>query len=155
MRHGVRLGVDVGQARIGLARCDSAGMFASAVETVPRSAEGEHADIDRLLAIAAEADAIEWIVGLPLSMTGGTTASTEDALGFAERLARASELPVRLLDERLSTVSAHAQLRASGKKTRTHRPVVDQVAAVILLQHALDAERAGQIIGRLLDRPAD
>lgn len=152
MRRGVRLGVDVGQARIGVARCDSDGMFASAVETVPRSLD-DSTDLNRLLEIAQETSAIEWVVGLPLSLRGGTTASTDDAEGFAERLAAASGLPVRLVDERLSTVSAHAQLHASGKKTRSHRPVVDQVAAVILLQHALDAERSGSLIGRLLESP--
>ena len=155
MRSGVRLGVDVGTVRIGVARSDVTGMFASAVETVSRSPEGEQADIARLLAIAEESSAIEWVVGLPLALSGNQTASTENALAFAQRLTLASPLPVRLVDERLSTVSAQAQLQASGKKTRKHRPVVDQVAAVILLQHALDAERTGNLIGRVLERPAD
>lgn len=150
MRRGVRLGVDVGKVRIGVARCDADGLFASALETVGRSPEGEHADLDRLVQIGQDVDAIEWVVGLPLALSGTSTASTNDALGFAQRLAARTTLPIRLVDERLSTVSATSQLHASGKKTRSHRQVVDQVAAVILLQHALDAERAGHLIGRML-----
>ena len=138
MRQGVRVGVDVGKVRIGVARSDLHGILATPVETVARGS----GDIERILAIATELDAIELIVGLPLSLAGTATASTDDATSFAGRLASATELPVRLVDERLSTVSAHAALRASGRSSRTSRPVVDQVAAVIIVQHALDSERA-------------
>ena len=138
MRPGVRVGVDVGTVRIGVARSDPHGMLATPVETVPRGA----GDVERILAIAAELDAVELIVGLPLSLAGTATASTGDATGFADRLASASELPVRLVDERLSTVSAQAALRSSGRTSRQSRPVIDQVAAVIIVQHALDFERA-------------
>jgi putative Holliday junction resolvase len=81
-------------------------------------------------------------VGLPLALSGNRTASTNDAVGFAEVLARTLAVPVRLVDERLSTVAAQSVLRAAGRKARTQKPVVDQVAAVIILQHALDSERA-------------
>ena len=138
MRSGVRVGVDVGKVRIGIARSDFHGMLATPVETVPRG-EG---DIARILAIAAELEAVELIVGLPLSLAGTTTASTDDATGFASSLAAAGGLPVRLVDERLSTVSAQAALRASGRSSRQSRSVIDQVAAVIIVQHALDFERA-------------
>jgi putative holliday junction resolvase len=137
VRHGVRLGVDVGKVRIGIARSDPHGMLATPVETVARGT----GDVERILAIASEIDAFELIVGLPLSLAGTPTASTDDATGFAKRLARASKLPVRLVDERLSTVSAQAALRASGRSSRQSRPVIDQVAAVIIVQHALDFER--------------
>ncbi|HLP22888.1 MAG TPA: Holliday junction resolvase RuvX [Microbacteriaceae bacterium] len=152
MRRGVRLGVDVGQARIGLSRSDRDGLFASAVETIARDHDSD-TDVRRLVSIASECEAIEWVVGLPIALSGRTTASTEDAVAFAQRLARASGIPVRLVDERLSSVSAHAQLHASGRKTRSHRSVVDQVAAVILLQTALDAERSGRLLGELLEAP--
>ncbi|MFM6974267.1 MAG: Holliday junction resolvase RuvX [Agromyces sp.] len=155
MRTGVRLGIDVGTARIGVARTDPAGMFASAFETVQRSSGDDSQDLDRILQIANQTEAIELVVGLPLSMSGSPSASTADAVQFAERLARQTAVPVRLVDERLSTVSATAQLHASGKKTRSHRPVIDQVAAVILLQHALDAERSGRLIGQLVERSTD
>ncbi|GLI28791.1 putative pre-16S rRNA nuclease [Agromyces rhizosphaerae] len=141
LRPGVRLGVDVGRARVGVARCDPHAMLATPVETVPRDDESG-ADLRRIVELANELEAIEIVVGHPLSMSGQATASTEDAVAFAGRLAAASAAPVRLVDERLSTVSAHSALRSAGKRTKQHRPVVDQVAAVIILQHALDAERA-------------
>lgn len=154
MRSGVRLAIDVGLARIGVARSDPDGLFASPVETVPRTwqpgADQPSADLDRLAELCADAKPIELLVGLPLALSGSDTASTADARAFAQALATRTGLPVRLIDERLSTVSAHAQLHASGKRTRSHRGVVDQVAAVILLQHALDAERSGSIPGALL-----
>lgn len=152
MRTGARLGIDVGRARIGVSRCDGGGLLAVPVETVPRAPEGD-ADVRRILAIAEEYDAIELVVGNPLSLSGQPTPSTDDAVEFAGRLATANPgRPVRLVDERLSTVSAQQALRASGKKAKQQRPIVDQVAAVIILQHAIDAERAsGHAPGRTLD----
>lgn len=142
MRPGVRIGVDVGKARIGVARSDAAGLLAIPVETLKR--DDTHAtDTARIATLVDELDAIEVVVGLPLSLSGGETASTDDARTFARRIADVLDRPVRLVDERLSTVSAHGALRASGRSTKRHRPVVDQVAAVIILQHALDAERIG------------
>jgi putative Holliday junction resolvase len=138
MRQGVRVGVDVGRARVGVARCDREGLLATPVETVPR----DQATVGRVLAIAAELDAVEFVVGLPLSLGGGDTASTADARDVADRLAAASALPVRLVDERLSTVTAQRQLQAAGRRARQQRSVIDQAAAVIILQNALDSERA-------------
>lgn len=137
MRSGVRLGIDVGTVRIGVARSDLHGMLATPVETVPRG----DGDLARLVAIAAELEVTEVIVGLPLALSGAETASTADARHFATALQLALPVPVRLVDERLSTVSAQSALRSSGKKAKSHRPVIDQVAAVIILQHALDSER--------------
>lgn len=149
MRSGARLGIDVGRARIGVARCDAGGLLAVPVETVARDAAGD-ADVRRILELADEYGAIELVVGNPLSLSGAPTASTDDAVGFAERLATAGAT-VRLVDERLSTVSAQQALRASGKSSRSQRPIVDQVAAVIILQHAIDTERAsGTEPGRLV-----
>lgn len=142
MRQGARIGVDVGKVRIGVSASDPHGMLATPVSTVPRAPSGD-ADVHRILEHATERDAIEFVVGLPLAMSGGETASTADARSFAARLAKASPLPVRMVDERLSTVSAQSALHASGRNARNSRSVIDQVAAVILLQHALDAERAG------------
>ncbi len=138
MRTGVRLGVDVGTVRIGVARSDRDGILATPVETVARDDRA----IDRVSSIATELDCIEIYVGLPVSMAGTHTASTRDAISFAQELARQSGFEVRFIDERLTTVSAHAALRTSGKKASHSRSVVDQVAAVMLLQHALDSERA-------------
>ena len=136
-RRGVRLGVDVGKARVGVARCDPDGMLATPVETVARDGE----PVRRILELAQEHGAVELVVGLPLNLSGGETASTADARAFAGELAGASALPVRLVDERLSTVSAHAALRSSGRSQRDSRSIVDQVAAVVLLQQALDVEK--------------
>ncbi|WP_173924147.1 Holliday junction resolvase RuvX [Agromyces sp. Marseille-P2726] len=143
MRPGVRLGIDVGRARIGVARCDAGAVLAVPVETVPRHADGDD-DVRRVLDLAEEFGAIELVVGNPLSLSGGSTASTDDAVDFAERLA-ATGARVRLVDERLSTVSAQQALRASGRSSRSQRPIVDQVAAVIILQHAIDTERASGV----------
>ena len=140
MRSGVRVGIDVGKVRIGVSRSDLHGMLATPVETVARSEDG--VDRRRIGEIVGELGAFEVIVGLPLALSGGHTASTGDAIGFAEALAAEVGVPVRLVDERLSTVSASQALRASGRNTKKARPVVDQVAATIILQHALDAERA-------------
>ncbi|MGN7189715.1 MULTISPECIES: Holliday junction resolvase RuvX [unclassified Curtobacterium] len=137
MRSGRRLGVDVGRARIGIAVCDRDGLLATPVETVRRD---DKTDVGRILAIADEYDVLEIVVGLPLSMSGDDTASTADARAFADRLAR--HRPVRLVDERLSTVTAQRGLHQAGRNTKKSRAVIDQAAAVIILQHALDHERA-------------
>ncbi|GAA2753104.1 Holliday junction resolvase RuvX [Amnibacterium kyonggiense] len=151
MRRGVRLGVDVGTVRVGLARSDRDGLLATPVETVPRRGQDLEPVLARIAAVADELEAIELVVGLPLALSGRDTASTADARAVAARLAEGPR-PVRLVDERLTTVSAQSALHASGRNTRGSRGVIDQVAAVILLQHALDAERArgeapGAIVG--------
>ena len=137
-RRGRRLGIDVGKARVGVATCDPDGLLATPVETVPR----DGASVARITALAEEYSAVELLVGLPMNLRGEDTASTQDARDFAAALAAASALPVRLVDERLSTVSAHAALRSSGRSQRSSRSIVDQVAAVVLLQQALDVEKS-------------
>lgn len=137
-RRGVRIGIDVGRARVGVARCDPDGLLATPVETVPR----DDASVARVVTISGEESAIEILVGLPLNMQGADTPSTADAREFAAAVAAASAVPVRLVDERLSTVSAHAALRSSGRSQRSSRSIVDQVAAVVLLQQALDVEKS-------------
>lgn len=138
MRHGVRIGVDVGSVRIGIARSDPGGVLASPVETVRRG-EG---DLERIAAIVSEYEAVEVIVGLPTSLSGREGAAATAARRFAARLA--DRLPpemVRLHDERLTTVTAESGLREAGVRGRARRDVVDQAAAVVLLQAALDGER--------------
>lgn len=137
-RRGVRLGIDVGRARVGVARCDPDGMLAVPVETVARDATS----IDRLLQLAAEYEPLEFVVGLPVNMQGADTASTTDAREFAAELHQRSGVAVRLVDERLSTVTAHDALRRSGRSQKKSRSIVDQVAAVVLLQQAIDMEKS-------------
>lgn len=141
MRPGRRLGVDVGRARVGLAASDPHGMLATPVATLQRG----DSTVRTVLDAVAEYEPVEIVVGLPLSLSGSDTPSTEDARRFAAELAAATSVPVRLVDERLSTVTAQSALRASGRKSKGSRSVIDQVAAVIILQHALDAERSGGI----------
>lgn len=136
-RRGPRLGVDVGKARVGVARSDPDGLLATPVETVPRGDDS----VARVAELVSEIGAIEVLVGLPISLRGGDTASTTDARAFAREVAAAIEVPVRLIDERLSTVSAQAALRQSGRSQRGSRGIVDQIAAVILLQNGLDIEK--------------
>ncbi|TDD71444.1 Holliday junction resolvase RuvX [Actinomadura rubrisoli] len=138
MRQGVRLGVDVGSVRVGVARCDPGGILASPLETV-KSGRG---DVDRLVALVAEHEAIEVVVGLPTSLSGREGPAAEAARRFARRLAeRLPPETVRLYDERLTTVTAEAGLRAGGVRGQARRKVVDQAAAAVLLQAALEGER--------------
>ena len=139
MRLGVRLGIDPGDARIGVARSDPSGMLATPVETVSRG-EG---DLDRLAAILEEEAAVEVVVGLPRSLSGGEGPAAVKVREFAVALARRVDpVPVRLCDERLTTVTAESMLRERGKKGAKRRAVVDQAAAVVILQNALDTERS-------------
>jgi putative holliday junction resolvase len=145
VRPGPRLGVDVGTARIGVAACDPAGLLASPLTTVRRG----RGDLAELARAAAERDVIEVIVGLPRGLSGRESQSAADARGFAAALADlVAPVPVRLVDERFTTVLAHDALRRGGRDSRARRPVVDQAAAALLLQTALDTERAtGQPAG--------
>ncbi len=148
LRLGVRLAVDVGSVRIGVARCDGDGMLASPLATVPRGA----ADLAAIAGLADEEHAIEIIVGLPVGLSGREGRAAADARTFAGALARrVSPVPVRLVDERFTTVIAHDALRQSGRDSRGRRPRVDKAAAALLLQGALDAERStGQPAGELV-----
>lgn len=143
MRHGVRLGIDPGDARIGVARSDPTGFLATPVETVRRG-KGDLRRIGRILAeLSEESEFCEVVVGLPRSLKGGENPATEKVRRFAATLARrVAPVPLRLVDERLTTVSAEQMLAERGRKGADRRAVVDQAAAVLILQHALDAERA-------------
>lgn len=145
MRRGVRLGVDVGSVRVGLAACDPDGLIATAVETLVRDTENPNnpADIARIAQECVTRGAIEVIVGLPLSLNGQGGSAARLARTYAERIVQSvAPTTVRLVDERLTTVSAHHALRSAGRAGRKQRAVVDQVAAVLILQQALDMERA-------------
>src|SRR5690606_28713115 len=114
-------GVDVGRARVGVARSDRDGLLATPIETLAR----DDRTIAALVAHAVELEAIEFVVGLPLSLSGGDTPSTTDAREFAAALADAADVPVRLVDERMSTVTAQRQLQAGGRKTKGSRTIID------------------------------
>lgn len=149
MRVGVRLGIDPGDARIGVARSDPSGFLASPLETVT-SGRG---DIRRIGRIVAENEAIEVVVGLPRSLKGSEGPAAAKVRVFAAQLARrVAPVPVRLCDERLTTVSAESMLRDQGRKGSKRRSVVDMAAATFILQHALDSERnSGSAPGELIE----
>lgn len=139
MRGGVRLGLDPGDARIGVARSDVTGFLATPLETVRRG----KGDLARLRRLVAEHEAVEVVVGLPRSLSGGEGPAAAKVREFAGALARqVAPTPVRLCDERLTTVSAESMLRDRGRKGQDRRSVVDMAAAVLILQNALDTERA-------------
>ncbi len=146
MRRGVRIGVDVGKARVGVARSDADGMMAVPSETIPRDDA-----LKALVALSHDTPVLEWVVGLPLSLNGGETLSTDDARSFARELVTRSGISARLVDERLSTVGAQAALHSASHTARSSRPVIDRVAATILLQTALDAERSGTMLGETME----
>ena len=128
----------MGAVRIGVAVCDPHGLLATPVETVPAG----QGDLDRIGALAAEYDVVEVVLGLPRSLSGGEGPAAAKARAFADRLVgKIHPIPVRLVDERLTTVTATRGLRESGVRGRKSRAVVDQAAAVVILQNALDAER--------------
>ncbi len=146
-RPGTRLGVDVGSVRIGVARSDAAGILATPVETIPRG----KGDLDRLAALATEYDAVEVVVGMPRTLRGDEGIAADKVRVFATALARrVRPLPVRLVDERLSTVVAARAMRAGGASSRASRSTIDQAAAVVILQDALDTERAGHMPGEVV-----
>ena len=148
LRAGVRLAVDVGSVRIGVARCDSEGRLTSPLTMVLRG----RGDLDSIARLASADDVIEIIVGLPIGLSGREGQAAASARRFAAALARQlAAVPVRLVDERFTTVIAHDALRQSGSDARARRPRVDSAAAALLLQGALDSERStGQPPGELV-----
>jgi putative Holliday junction resolvase len=150
---GRRLGIDVGSVRIGVACSDPDAILATPVETVRRDRSGKH--LRRLAALAAEFEAVEVVVGLPRTLADRTGPSAVDAIELAEALAqRVAPIPIRLADERLTTVAAQRSLREAGVRAKEQRAVIDQAAAVAILQSWLDQRRAsltGPVAGELSD----
>jgi putative holliday junction resolvase len=137
-RLGVRLAFDWGDVRIGVAACDSEGVLAYPVRTVRAGAD----EIAELEALVAEYEPIEVLVGLPRSMGGGEGPAAVKARERAKRLASAMRVPVRLVDERLTTVTASQRLREGGKRAKEQRELIDAAAAVAILELALAFEQS-------------
>ena len=134
------MGVDVGSVRIGVAVSDPDGILATPVETVRRDRTDRH--LRRLMQLVTELEAVEVVVGLPRTLADRTGPSAEDAIGLADELARrVAPVPVRLADERLTTVTAQRSLREAGVRARGQRAMIDQAAAVGILQSWLDQRR--------------
>ena len=142
MTSGVWLGVDVGTVRVGVARCDPLGVLATPLVTLARDTQDSR-DIGELANLVREHGAVGVIVGLPRTLRNREGASAAMARAFGAALGAAiTPVPVEYVDERLTTVSAERKLAERGIRGRDRRAVVDQAAAVELLQHWLDVHRA-------------
>lgn len=138
--HGAKLGVDLGTVRIGVAACDRDELVVLPVQTVRRTKDGR--DLQKVAQIALDREVVEIVIGLPKHLRGTEGKSAHLARQFARSLAkRLPEVRVCLLDERLTSVSAHSRLSAAGKDHRSSRQMVDQVAAQIILESALQMEK--------------
>jgi putative Holliday junction resolvase len=135
------VGVDVGSVRIGVAVSDPDGILATPVETVRRDKTDRH--LRRLTQLIGELEAVEVVVGLPRTLADRTGPSAQDAIDLAEDLGRrVAPTPVRMADERLTTVTAQRSLREAGVRARGQKAMIDQAAAVGILQSWLDQRRA-------------
>jgi putative Holliday junction resolvase len=150
VRSGVRLGVDVGSVRVGVAASDLTGTLASPVTVLDRRRDGS--ELEQIAAIATERGVIEIVVGMPQTLRGRSGAAADAARAYAGAIARrVGPVPVRLVDERLSTVSAQRGLHEAGETTKSSRSRIDAAAAAVILQSALDGERAGGVpVGELV-----
>jgi putative Holliday junction resolvase len=136
------MAVDVGSVRVGVALSDPSRTLASPLETVQRAKDGS--DLDRLVELVEQHEVTEVVVGEPKHLSGASGASAQDATAYSQALAdRVPDVPVLLIDERLSTVTAASSLRASGLDSRQQRGVIDQAAAVVILQQYLDTRKPG------------
>lgn len=135
------MAVDVGTVRVGLAASDPDGTMAFPVGTVQRGADA----VAQVAAIVAERGATSVFVGLPKTLAGGEGASAADARAFAQELAERIDAPIRLVDERFSTSTATGAMRAAGRTAKQQRAVIDQAAAVVILESALDVDRHGNL----------
>ena len=153
MRTGVRIAVDVGSVRVGVARSDASGTLAVPVTTLARG----KGDLPAIAALVAEHEALEVIVGLPLTLDNRYGAAAEHALAYAKALAAVvGSTPIVMVDERLTTAAAQRGLHDAGRTTKSSRSVIDQAAAVELLQGALEAEqRTGRSSGTPLEGVVD
>jgi putative Holliday junction resolvase len=131
---------------VGVAICDRDEILATPLKTLDRNPK-KNSDVRVIAALAADRGAVQIFVGLPRTMKGEEHASARMATEYAQLLADALDragldVPVHLIDERLSTVTAHRSLHEAGMSSKNHRKVVDQVAAAGILQHAIDMQKA-------------
>ncbi len=149
MREGQRIALDVGAVRIGVARCDRLGLLAVPLDAVPAGPQS----VPAVVRLVDEFETIEVVCGFPISMNGTVGQAAAHVLEWVRDLAVQISTPIRLVDERLTTVQAQRQLHAAGKTTRSSRGVIDSASAVVMLQAALDAEKShGSAPGRILRR---
>jgi putative Holliday junction resolvase len=149
MRIGRRLAVDVGRVRLGVALCDQEGILASPLDAVSRSSVSSET-VASLANLVDEHDVMEVYVGDPLSLSGKQTDSTSDARSLAVELSQAISIPVRLVDERFTTVTAATKLRASGISAKDSKSIIDSASAVEILESALSFEKISGVAPGIL-----
>ena len=138
MKPGRRLAFDYGQVRIGVAASDFSGLIASPIATL----QAQSSDLTtQLVSLLAEYEPIYMVVGQPKHLSGNESATMESVRSFAELLKTLSNAPIHFIDERLSTVSAARTLRNAGGNAKTSKSQIDAMAAVAILESALDKER--------------
>jgi putative Holliday junction resolvase len=147
MQRGRRIAFDVGRARIGVAICDPDGILATPLDRIDRTGD----ELDRVKLLLNEYEPVAIYVGLPISLDAKFTQSTYESLYFAEDIETITTTRVRLVDERLSTKMAQANLHESGRNTRTSKAVIDSASAVEILERALDVLKAGREAGKTVD----
>jgi putative Holliday junction resolvase len=147
MQRGRRIAFDVGTARIGVAICDPDGILATPLDRIDRTGD----ELDRVKDLLTAYEPVAIYVGLPISLEAKFTQSTFDALYFAEDIETITTTRVRLVDERLSTKMAQANLHDSGRNTKNSRAVIDSASAVEILERALDVLKAGREAGKSVD----
>ncbi len=147
MQRGRRIAFDVGTARIGVAICDPDGILATPLDRIDRTGD----ELERVKDLLTDYEPVAIYVGLPISLEAKFTQSTFDALYFAEDIETITTTRVRLVDERLSTKMAQANLHDSGRNTKNSRAVIDSASAVEILERALDVLKAGREAGKSVD----
>ncbi|MFL6026410.1 MAG: Holliday junction resolvase RuvX [Friedmanniella sp.] len=149
-RRGVRLALDWGDARIGVAACDRDGVLAYPLDTVPAGPD----ELTRIGRLVAEHEPLEVVVGLPRSLSGADGPAAQKVRERAAALAGTVSVPVRLVDERLTTVTAARRLREGGRRAKQQRAVIDAAAAAAILEQAVALERSrGEAPGELVSAP--
>ncbi len=142
---GVRIALDVGSVRIGVAKCDKEGLLATPLMTISAGSEAA----TQVVELVQDYEVICVYIGKPISLAGKDTASTQSAIVFAGEIAvllKNSDTQVRLIDERLSTVSAQRGMHEAGRNVKQSRDAIDQAAAVVILEHALASERNSETL---------
>ena len=147
MQRGRRIAFDVGSARIGVAICDPDGILATPLERIDRADD----ELDQVKSLLDDYEPVAIYVGLPVSLEAKFTQSTYEALYFAEDIETITTTRVRLIDERLSTKMAQANLHSAGRNVRNSRAVIDSASAVEILERALDILKAGREAGKSVD----
>lgn len=140
-RRGRRIALDVGSVRVGVASCDPDGILATPLDVVRR--DDDTTAVARIAVLVDEQSALEIVAGRPRSLDGSDRAAVGAAEEFLRAVASAVDVPIRLVDERFTTVQAHGVLQSAGRNSKQRREIVDAVAAVLILQAALDTEKSG------------